>query len=119
LWLAIPVRVGTTFTLDMVPNSIAARSVVTSVAFTRLQALGLVGATVHRLESGGRHCVLNGLTIVGHAVQDLDVQIRDVPQFRMPDGLYAVDGYFGLDFFYANFTAIRFDLRKVRLTLEF
>ena len=41
-----------------------------------------------------------------------------VDALRSDDGEYAVDGYLGLDFFFANFTAIRFELKRFRLTLE-
>ena len=80
---------------------------------------GLVGASVHDIQSEWQRCTLKTLTLVDHTLTDMDVQIRDVPQRRMPNGQYAVDGYLGLDFFYANFEAIRFELRKFRLTLEF
>jgi hypothetical protein len=117
--LVIPLRVGAALTLAMVPNTAASRSVITPVAFTRLQGLGLVGPAVPHIPSGMRGCVLRALTVAGHPLAEFEVQIRDVDALRTDVGESAVDGYLGLDFFFANFAAIRFELKRFRLTLEF
>ena len=114
----MPLFVGGTTPLWMVPNSLATRSVLTPAAAAELRVLGLAGADITQLGSGRRGCVLSGLSVKGHPLQEMEFQIRDVPEFRDRDDQYLVHGYLGLDFFWTNFKAIRFEFRTARLTFE-
>ena len=117
LWFAIPLHVEH-YAVLMLPNSAAARSVITPTTFEKLKSTNLAGLTTTQIRSRRQGVVLNALRLMGHQLLDLEFQVRHVAELRLPDGRYVVDGYLGLDFFMANFTAMRYEFRTFRLTLE-
>jgi hypothetical protein len=117
-WLVVPLEVGSIRASEMVPNTVATRSVITPSAARRLRLEGLLGADVVELASGRTTRVLSGVRLAGRAVPDLEVRVRDVPALKGSSGEYLVDGYLGLDFFLGLFRQITIDTRTLRITLR-
>lgn len=117
-WLVIPIDVGAKRTLWMVPNTVAARSVLVPSGASRLRQVGLLGADIVDLATGRTSAVLDQLSVAGTPIPALPVQMREVPGLRGSDGEYVVDGYLGLDFFFGPFSLITIDTRTLRITLR-
>lgn len=117
-WLVIPIAVGGTQTLSMLPNSVATRSVITPAAARSLRREGLLGADIVDLSTGRTTGVLKRLHLADNLIPDLEVQVREIPALRGSDGEYVVDGYLGLDFFFGPFSLITIDTRTLRITLR-
>jgi len=118
-WLAVPTSIGSIATLDLVPNSVATRSVITPIAYHKLRDLELIDLDIHDLQSGRVTSVLGSVSIAGLSAPDLAVQIRDVPELLGSDGRYLVDGYLGLDYlFFGDFGSIEINTRTLRVTLR-
>ena len=103
-WYVIPLTVGQDYALEMVPNPIFPRSIVSRRAFEELRARELLQPV------SGRRYRMSGLRIAGYPVADLDVRVGPTA------AILGVDGLLGLDFF-TQFSAIHLDLRSWRLTL--
>jgi hypothetical protein len=117
-WFYVPIDIGEKRTLAMVPNTMASRSVITTDTAEELSMGGLVGADIVDLSTGRRSHVLRGLRLAGHPIPDFAVRVREVPGLRGSSGVYVVDGYLGLDFFFGLFRLITIDTRTLKLTLR-
>jgi hypothetical protein len=115
--MVLPIEASET-TLYMVPNSVAARSVVTPEMHDRLRRLEFADEPIVRLPGRSKHAVIGPLTVVSQPLGVFEFEIRDVAQFRPAGGRNAVSGYLGLDFFLAFSDAMRFEFRSRMLTLE-
>ncbi len=113
----VPLRVGESQNLWMVPNSVASRSAITQTAFFRLQNAGLIGANIVDFPTGRKSCVLNNARVLGQQVPDLHVRIRDVDEFLVADGEYVADGYLGMDYLFGAFTSIAIDTQTLQVKL--
>ena len=111
--------IGGVATLDLVPNSVATRSVITPTTYHKLRDLELIDLDIHDLKSGRLTSVLRNVSIADLPAPDLTVQIRDVPELLGGDGRYLVDGYLGLDYlFFGDFGSIEINTRTLRVTLR-
>jgi hypothetical protein len=103
-WLVVWLSVGADVVLEMLPNPLAAQSVITNEARDDLNRWGMLSVPTARRQH------LHDLKIEGQPVPDLDVIVTSrIQQLR-------VDGILGRDFF-AQFADVRWDVRGNRLTL--
>jgi hypothetical protein len=116
-WLVVPLNVGETGNLVLVPNSVASRSVITPPAFRRLREAGLIGADIFDFPSGRLSCILSNVRIADQAAPDLKVRVRDVDELLVARDEYVVDGYLGLDYLFGAFTSLTIDTQRLRVTL--
>jgi hypothetical protein len=65
-----------------------------------------------------RRHVVRSLHITDYPISNFDVRVRVVPGLRGSDGVYLVDGYLGLDFFFGLFRLIAIDRRTLKLSLR-
>jgi hypothetical protein len=118
-WLTVPVNIASDAKLELVPNSVATRSVITPVAYRKLRTARLIGLDVFDLQSGRVTAVLRDVLIGGSPAPDLTLQVRDVPELLDSEGLYLVDGYLGLDYlFFGDFGSIEINTRTLRVALR-
>jgi hypothetical protein len=118
-WLVIQMSVGNSITMEMVPNSVATRSVITPTTYRRLRGADLIGLDVFDFHTGRVTSVLRNVSIGNRQAPDLTVQIRDVPELLAGDGQYLVDGYLGLDYlFFGDFGSIEINTRTLRVALR-
>lgn len=119
IWLVVPMSVGGVAALNLVPNSVATRSVITPVAYRKLRDLSLIDLDVHDFQSRRVTSVLGTVSVGDRSAPDLTVQVRDVPELLDGDGKYLVDGYLGLDYlFFGNFGFIEINTRTLQVTLR-
>lgn len=116
----MPLQIGESSRLMMIPNTVASRSAITPSAFHPLRDAGLVGADILDFPSGLRSVLLQNLTIAGQAAPDIEVRIRDVEEFLVAPSEYVADGYLGLDYLFGAFTSLSVDTQSlwVRLGLR-
>jgi hypothetical protein len=117
LWIGVPLRIGESGNLLLVPNSVASLSVITPSAFERLRRAGMIGADIFDFPTGRMSCVLRGVTIAGQAAPDLHVRIRDVDELIGADDRYLMDGYLGLDYLFGAFASITVDTQRLQVRL--
>jgi hypothetical protein len=118
-WLVISVNVGGRLSLELVPNSVATRSVISPEAYQALRAADLIGLDVFDFRTGRVTSVLRNLSINRQPAPDLTVQVRDVPELLTRDRRYLVDGYLGLDYlFFGDFGSIEINTRALHVTLR-
>ena len=118
-WLALQLRVAGVTKLELVPNSVATRSVITPDAYRILRAANLISLDIFDINTGRVTSVLRNVTIGGRPAPDLTVQVRDVPELLGSDDQYLVDGYLGLDYlFFGDFGSIEINTRTLRVTLR-
>jgi hypothetical protein len=85
---------------------------ISTEAFDRLKALGLVSSDIHDLRTRARRCVLRNLRIQGQSVPDVEMRVRSDALFRR------TDGYLGQDFFFGMFAEVCFKTRIHEMTLR-
>ena len=103
-WLIVPLSVGQDVVLQMLPNPLLSRSLISEEARDDLIRRSVLPPSVLR------RCRLTDLRIKSQMVRDLSVFV--VP----PAQTFGVDGLLGRDFF-AQFIDVRWDVRGNRLTL--
>jgi hypothetical protein len=116
-WIAVPLNLGESQDLWLIPNTVASRSVITPSAFDRLREAGLVGADILDFQSGRRSGVLRNVTIANQAAPDVEVRIRDVDELRVAPDQYVVDGYLGLDYLFGAFASLTVDTQTLHVRL--
>jgi hypothetical protein len=116
-WLLVPLHIGETARLLMVPNTVASRSAITPSAFQRLRDAGLIGADILDFPSGLRSSLLQNVTIAGQSAPDLEVRIRDVDEFLVAPDEYVADGYLGLDYLFGAFASLSVDTQSLTVRL--
>lgn len=110
-WLAASLSIGGDAKLELVPNSIAIRSVITPVVYQKLREANLIGLDVFDFHTGRVTSVIRDVAIGDRPAPNLTVQIRD--------GAYLVDGYLGLDYlFFGDFGSIEINTRTLHVTLR-
>jgi hypothetical protein len=111
--------VGKILGLEMVPNSVATRSVITPSAYQALRAADLISLDVFDFGTGRTTSVLRVVSINEQPAPDLTVQVRDVPNLLTRDGRYLADGYLGLDYlFFGDFGSVEINTRTLHVTLR-
>jgi hypothetical protein len=116
-WIAVPLHVGASRDVLMIPNTVASRSVITPQAFRRLRDAGLVGADILDFRFGHRSGVLPNVTIANQVAPDLEVRVRDVDELLVAPEQYVVDGYLGLDYLFGAFASLTVDTQTLRVRL--
>jgi hypothetical protein len=117
-WLVVPMRIGETGELAMVPNPVATRFVNTPPAYRRLKQEGLIYADIFEFRTGRVSSLLRNVRIAKQAVPDLEVRVRDVDALLVAGDEYVVDGYLGLDYLFGAFAAITIETRTLWVTLR-
>jgi hypothetical protein len=111
--------IGNVAALDLVPNTVATRSVIVPSAYRRLREANLIGLDVFDFQTGRVTSLLRDVWIGEQRAPDLTVQIRDVPELLAAGGQYLVDGYIGLDYlFFGDFGSVEVNTRTLRVTLQ-
>lgn len=115
----MPVGIKDQAKLELVPNSIATRTVITPIAYQKHRSANLIGLDVFDFHSGRVTSVLRDVSIGSRVAPDVTAQVRDVPEFLDAEGHYMVDGYLGLDYlFFGDFGSIEINTRTLHVTLR-